>query len=500
MNEFVDMHVHSKFSIDGMSTMEDYCLIAGKTGTRVICFTEHVDFNSAEKNLSIVKDNRKQNFVVDDYFREINRLRKKYGSLTLLSGIEFSEPSLFPEEFALYSSYPFDCITAGIHHCYNSVFPGAGNLSVSKAIYEYYQIMQKTVELGGFQVLAHLDFPGYDRGEDGNLVVNEEQAVIVRRIYGLFLQGKTPYAIARQLTEEGIPTPGGKKNWGKKTVESILTNEKYKGDALLQKVYTTDFLTKKKKKNEGEVPQYYVEGNHEAIIPPAQFDRVQKEMQRRFGDTDRHGCVSIFSSKIRCGDCGGFYGSKVWHSNDKYRKVIWRCNHKYDDGKNCSTPHLDEETIKALYLKALRILGEERDEIIATFEAIKDEMYDTAELETEQAALQQEVMVVTELVEQCISENAHVAQNQKDYQKKYDALSERYDRTKERLDKVSGRIMERQAKREMIEAFLHDLAEMDEDVQEFTDDLWFNLLDYVTVFSKKDVRFTFKNGTEISVK
>lgn len=76
----------------------------------------------------------------------------------------------------------------------------------------------------------------------------------------------------------------------------------------------------------------------------------------------------------------------------------------------------------------------------------------------------------------------------------------RYDRTKERLDKVSGRIMERQAKREMIEAFLHDLAEMDEDVQEFTDDLWFNLLDHVTVFSKKDVRFTFKNGTEISVK
>ena len=343
-------------------------------------------------------------------------------------------------------------------------------------------------------------FLGYDRGEDGNLVVNEEQAVIVRRIYGLFLQGKTPYAIAQQLTEEGIPTPGGRKNWSKKTVESILTNEKYKGDALLQKVYTTDFLTKKKKKNEGEVPQYYVEGNHEAIIPPEQFDRVQREMQRRSGDTNRHGCVSIFSSKIRCGDCGGFYGSKVWHSNDKYRKVIWRCNHKYDDGKNCSTPHLDEDTIKGLYIKALRILGEEREEIISTYDAIKDEMYDTTELEAEQAVLQQEVMVVTELVEQCISENAHVAQNQKDYQKKYDALSERYERTKDQLDKVSGRIMERQAKREMIRAFLHDLAEMDGNVQEFTDDLWFNLLDHVMVFSKKDVRFIFKNGTEISVK
>lgn len=152
------------------------------------------------------------------------------------------------------------------------------------------------------------------------------------------------------------------------------------------------------------------------------------------------------------------------------------------------------------YLKALRILGEERDEIIATFESIKDEMYDTTDTAKEQAALQEEVMVVTEMVEQCISENAHVAQNQKDYQKKYNVLSDCYDRTKERLDKVSGRIMERQAKREMIEAFLRDLAEMDEEVQEFTDDLWFNLLDHVTVFSKKDVMFTFKNGTEIRVK
>ena len=98
-------------------------------------------------------------------------------------------------------------------------------------------------------------FLGYDRGENGNLVVNEEQAKIVRKIYGLFLQGKSPYVIAKQLTAEGIPTPGGKKVWGKAVVQSILTIEKYKGDALLQKVYTTDFLTKKKKPNEGEVPQ-----------------------------------------------------------------------------------------------------------------------------------------------------------------------------------------------------------------------------------------------------
>ena len=96
-------------------------------------------------------------------------------------------------------------------------------------------------------------------------MLNEDEAKIIRRIYGLFLQGRSPYAIAKVLTSEGILTPGGKKVWGKAVVLSILTNEKYKGDALLQKVYTTDFLTKKKKKNEGEILQYYVEGNHEAI-------------------------------------------------------------------------------------------------------------------------------------------------------------------------------------------------------------------------------------------
>ncbi len=114
-------------------------------------------------------------------------------------------------------------------------------------------------------------FLGYDRGEDGNLVVNEAEAVIIRRIYSLFLEGLTPYAIAKKLTAEHIPTPGGKTIWRGSTVRSILQNEKYKGDALLQKVFTTDFLSKKKKKNEGEVPQYYVEGNHEAIISPEVF-------------------------------------------------------------------------------------------------------------------------------------------------------------------------------------------------------------------------------------
>ncbi len=95
-------------------------------------------------------------------------------------------------------------------------------------------------------------FLGYDRGPDGNLVLNKDEAVIIRRIYSMFLQGMTPHGIAARLTADGIKSPGGKDKWNAGAVRSILTNEKYKGDALLQKSYTVDFLTKKKKVNEGD--------------------------------------------------------------------------------------------------------------------------------------------------------------------------------------------------------------------------------------------------------
>lgn len=342
-------------------------------------------------------------------------------------------------------------------------------------------------------------FLGYDRGEDGNLVVNEEQAAVVRRIYGMFLQGRSPYAIAKTLTEEEIPTPGGKENWSGSTVRSILTNEKYKGDALLQKVYTVDFLSKKKKVNEGEVPQYYVEHNHDAIIEPAIFEAVQKQMAVRQTGKNRQSSVGIFSGKIKCGDCGSWYGSKVWHSNSKYRRVIWQCNHKFSGGEKCETPHLDEETVKELFIKAVNILTTEKEEIIANFQAIKEQLFDTRELECERSRLQEEVNVVAELIQQCVRENAHVALDQEEYQTRYRGLGERFDGTKARLDEVERGIKEKQAQKEKIELFLEELKRQEDVVTEFDENQWYSLVDFVTVFNKEDIRFTFKDGTEIKV-
>jgi DNA invertase Pin-like site-specific DNA recombinase len=340
-------------------------------------------------------------------------------------------------------------------------------------------------------------FLGYDRGEDGNLVLNEEEAPIIKRIYGMFLQGMTPYGIAKELTKDGILTPAKKKNWSAGTVRSILTNEKYKGDALLQKSYTVDFLTKKKKVNEGEIPQYYVENNHEAIIDPAVFDMVQRELEARQAGKNRHSGTHIFAGKIKCGECGSWYGSKVWHSNSKYRRTVWQCNHKYEDDNRCQTPHLDEETIKILFISAVNKLLSDREEILGNFELIKSTVFDTTDLEKEQAELQNELEVVAGMIQQAIGENAHFALDQGEYQERYNGLVDRFDLAKARHTAVTEEITDKQTRLSTINTFLYTLRKQDNLLTDFDEKLWCSLVDYATVYNKDDVRLTFKNGTEI---
>ena len=209
----------------------------------------------------------------------------------------------------------------------------------------------------------------------------------MKRIYRMFLQGMTYNGIAKQLTADGIKTPGGKDKWSISTVKSILSNEKYKGDALLQKSYTVDYLAKKTKINEGEIPQYYVEGDHEAIVPPETFDMVQREMENRGKGKKYHSVIHLFSSKIRCGQCFSFYGSKVWHSNDKYRKVIWRCNHKYDGGKKCNTPALTDDDVKAAFLSAANKLLATKAEVISNGKEMLGLLFQTDEMEKKRDSL-----------------------------------------------------------------------------------------------------------------
>ena len=198
--------------------------------------------------------------------------------------------------------------------------------------------MQRRFEEGKYSV-GYSTFLGYDKGKDGKLVINPEQAKTVRYIFTRFLEGKTPYSIAKELMEKGMKTGAGNAKWSTEGVVRILQNEKYCGNAILQKTYKRDLLSKRITNN-GEVRKYLVENGHEAIITSEQFEMAQQELEARRKENRQHSSKSIFTSKLVCGDCGCFYGSKVWHSTDKYRSVVWQCNNKARLKRNVPLPIL----------------------------------------------------------------------------------------------------------------------------------------------------------------
>ena len=339
-------------------------------------------------------------------------------------------------------------------------------------------------------------FLGYDRGPDGNLVVNEEQAKVVRRIYAEFLRGYTPYAIANHLTADGIPTPGGKTVWGKGVVLSILTNEKYKGDALLQKVFTEDFISKKKVKNTGQVPQYYVEGNHEAIVSAETFDLVQEQIAARKPGANRYSGVHLFSGIVYCGDCGSLYGSKVWHATDKYRKVVWQCNHKYE-GAICRSPHLTEAELEAVVVKAMGRLSDDREEIIRTAETLRATVYDTAVLCAEQEQSEAELAEAARQLTEAIMRNASVALDQAEHQRETARLSTRYQELQDKNEALKQEIREKISRRRRVDSFIRELKNLPQHAEQFDAVAFRILVERITVYEGKRVVVRFNDGTEI---
>ena len=204
---------------------------------------------------------------------------------------------------------------------------------------------------------SYKTFLGYRKGVDGQPEIVPEQADIVRRIYNDFLAGATYLEIAKRLTEENVPTMGGGNRWFSERIKSILKNEKYKGDALLQKTYITDPISKRVKKNNGELPMYYVENSHPAIIERRIFDKVQEEIARRAGkkkvkqtgtktELGRYSGKYALTELLYCGECGTPYRRCTWSRNGK-KKIVWRCVSRLDYGKKyCkNSPSVEESRL-----------------------------------------------------------------------------------------------------------------------------------------------------------
>ncbi|WP_298035195.1 recombinase family protein [uncultured Dysosmobacter sp.] len=214
-------------------------------------------------------------------------------------------------------------------------------------------------------------FLGYRKGADGQPEVDEEQAAVVRRIFARYLMGHSTSQICKDLMADGIKTVRGKDRWRESVIQRMLQNEKYIGDALLQKTYMADLFTHQQKKNTGELPKYYVHECHPPIIDRETFRRVQEEMARRSGlrktsdkaktELGKYSGKYALNELLVCGECGSPYRRRLWMPRGE-RRHVWRCLNRLEHGKKyCkNAPTLEEPALHAAILSAINEMFQAR--------------------------------------------------------------------------------------------------------------------------------------------
>ena len=352
--------------------------------------------------------------------------------------------------------------------------------------------LQYRYQQGKVQV-NHNRFMGYTKDEEGNLIIVPEEAEIIKRIYREYLEGKSLAGIGRDLEKDGILTAAGKPRWRPETIKKILLNEKYIGDALLQKTFTVDFLTKKRVKNEGHVPQYYVENSHEAIIPKELFLQAQEELHRRnniYTGADKN--KRLYSSKYAlstitfCGDCGDIYRRVYWNIRGR-KEFVWRCVTRIEQGpETCKNRTVKEGDLYDAVMTAINRLLAGGDNMIRTLEEnIHAVIGDTTEYK---------ISEINKLLEEKQKEVIKLANKGQDYEHLADEIDKlREDRQSllvedaslsgenERIDELIGFI-----RRNKYRTLLYD------------DTLVRKLIQNVTVYEKHFV-ISFKSGIEIEI-
>ena len=234
----------------------------------------------------------------------------------------------------------------------------------------------------GKAIINYKHLYGYRKGADGRPEIIPEQAEIVRKIYDLFLSGTPIRGILEYLNANNIPNISGESQWAKNAVNSILTNEKYCGDVLLQKTYIDDCINKKVKKNTGQLPMYLVQNHHEGIISRETFDAAQAELARRSAGKSpskknaptgrsRYSSKYALSDRLYCGECGTRYQRCTWRNRDGSKRIVWRCVSRVDYGnKYChDSPTLDEEPLHRAILAAINSAVKDRDNIVYNLKA-----------------------------------------------------------------------------------------------------------------------------------
>ena len=349
---------------------------------------------------------------------------------------------------------------------------------------------------------------GYEKGPDGEMVINAEQAETVRKIYELYLSGQTLRNIKETLETGGFKNAAGTTEWTTSNLRTILSDEKYCGDVLLQKTFIRDCISKQVIRNTGQLPMYLIQNHHEAIIPRERFDAVQMELARRRAQTgstkksaptgmSRYSGKYALSGLLFCGECGTAYRRVVWTQHGE-KRAVWRCSSRLDYGKKyCKeSPTLDELPLQQAVLAAINASMSGR-------KVLADQLVDAMEQELapipgESMSLGDIDRAVTELGKQFDTLLAEAANgNADEYAERFRAISA----TMEELKRRKAAILNIRKEQEQIGRRIHAAASamtaVTVGITEWDDGVVYQMLEKVTVLADNRIKVTFRNGVEI---
>lgn len=352
--------------------------------------------------------------------------------------------------------------------------------------------LQFRYQQGKVQV-NHNWFLGYTKDEDGHLIIDQEQAEVVKRIYREYLSGNSLLKIKRSLEADGVLNGAGRGKWNETNIKQILTNEKYIGDALLQKTYTVDILEKKREANKGQVPKYYVENSHEGIIPKDIFLKAQEEIARRAnltkGATQHKRVYSgryALSGMVFCAHCGDIYRRIKWN-NRGCKSTVWRCVSRVDkDGPDCTARTVREEHLHEVAVAAINGAFREKENILPRLiENIESNLEEKADdrikkVDEQIKTLQQELLATAS------NKNAG------------DELGMEIRRLREEKQAIQAEDASRQDRKKRIDELIAFIEELPCELTEYDEQFVRTLIDKITVFDNHFI-VEFKSGIEIEI-
>lgn len=348
---------------------------------------------------------------------------------------------------------------------------------------------------------------GYRKGHDGNAEIIPEEAEVVKEIYRCYLDGMSMNLIADRLNEKGLTTKGGSSPYRKTVVQRILTNEKYTGDALLQKTYVTDCITKKTRKNNGELPMYLVKNHHEPIISRSDFNRVQEEMARRSAKRTiadkltktgqgKYSAKYALSELLICGECGEHYRRVTWTAKG-FKEIKWRCVSRIQYGKKkChSSPTVDEQALHRAIVSAVNEFCTVKDDVAKTLHESIIEVLDPNQNGSVQAA-QQRIDELARNMDELIK-LATVPDTAENAMSDIAKFSEEMKMLREFIETEKAKQTEVQHGSNELSNVLQRLEKENFTLTEYDDIVTRQLIEQITVESKDTITVRFKGGFEM---